>query len=422
MFDSILQQFLNKQFITIVNDTDHEKLAKVVSVVKEKWQEERQKVVYATMVALDPDINEHDPIVMEVNQAIIDHWPTFVNNATTRDTPITYIRAVILEVLLRLSKDDPDFVNLIFFSGNNVIRYYKVGAESVTIKAFLVMLADRLEQMAAGSWKRDLDVAMPKFVEPKYNLKPAESNAINKDVMANQLRAATLHTSQGGENSHVPSGNAVAWGAFFSDRAANGIATVINTSLAGNDELIKGVEKVLQEYVLQIPSFLGEVIGTLKNGQRSLNLKSDLLFWKESLYSSKLTCSYRDLKPVTTATAIAADLASMMPYTYPQSVNFFMRETLLDIIGEDAADKNELTFFELFQSLYDQKQILEKLIPEIAIPDGRMPLLTFFCAIVRNKLQPSDLKKSTGVALDAKITLSQFCKWIFQDFIAIHVI
>lgn len=421
MFDSILQQFLNKQFITTVNDTDHEKLSKVVSAVKEKWQEERQKVIYATMVALDPDINEQDPIVVVVHQAIIDHWPTFVNNTTTRDTPLTYVRAVILEVLLQLSKEDSDFLTLILFAGNNVIRYYKVGAESETIKTFLGALAVKLEQMATGAWQRDLDVALPKFAEPKYRLNPAENNAINKDELVKQLKAATLQTSHGGENPHLPQGNAIAWGTFFSDRASNGIATVINTSLAGNDELINNVEKVLKEYVSQIPLFLSEVIGSLKKGQHSLNLKSDLLFWKESLYSAKFSCSYRDLKPVTAATAMAADLATLMPYTYPQSVNFFMRETLMDVIG-DAAAKNELTFSELFESLNDQKTVLEVLIPEIGIPAGRMPLLTFFSAIIQNKLQPGDLKKATGVSLDAKITLCQFSKWLFQDFMVIKVI
>ena len=98
MVESILQTYLNEQFIKTTEEGNVANLKKVVTELVKILQKRKTKVITYTLVSIDPQISEDDPVVIEVEKIIIKKWPAFKNNVTaTKDKATTYIRAVILE-------------------------------------------------------------------------------------------------------------------------------------------------------------------------------------------------------------------------------------------------------------------------------------------------------------------------------------
>lgn len=107
MTESILQAYLNEQHVNTNDESSVVSLKKAVIDVKKHLTKKKREIIPFTLVALDPKVKDTDPVVQQVENIIIKKWPVFKNSVTaTRDKSTTYIRAVILESLSQLAKDD----------------------------------------------------------------------------------------------------------------------------------------------------------------------------------------------------------------------------------------------------------------------------------------------------------------------------
>ena len=100
MSNSIIHSFLDNQFIKTDEVSHIEGLGKAAGAVQRMLEQKknRLKIIPYTLVALDPTISDNDVIVIEVEGIIIKQWSDFRNSVVkTKDTPIVYIQAVILE-------------------------------------------------------------------------------------------------------------------------------------------------------------------------------------------------------------------------------------------------------------------------------------------------------------------------------------
>jgi GTPase-associated system helical domain len=83
---------------------------------------------------------------------------------------------------------------------------------------------------------------------------------------------------------------------------------------------------------------VGLVNEALERGASGNNLRADLLYWKETLYSPAKKVSCRRLSPDAAATYwVAYDLHKQMTPLHPIRVEFFLRETLGAALGNNAA-------------------------------------------------------------------------------------
>ena len=147
---------------------------------------------------------------------------------------------------------------------------------------------------------------------------------------------------------------------------------------------------------------------------QSLNKRSDLLWWKQALYSPRLDSSYRTLGPLTLAVALAVDLADNVSPIYPRSVDFFLKETLRDVLDEGTDTEVALTeLLEQLQQLPDaEKQLLEDLSNE---NEGRKSLGSCMADIVKDKMNADEFFNHTGLEKDTKIFLGELTVWLFHD-------
>lgn len=418
MTNSILQSFLDNRFIK-ADDPEHiVKLNKAISEVQKLLRKKKPKVISYTLVALDPTISDDEPVVREVESLIIKKWPTFRNSvAKTKDTPIAYIQAVILESLNELSKD-VNMAAIVWHTGCNIVNHYKLAGQEEVLTLFLLKIGKKVEEVGRYNWSI-LENAEIDTIDPiEISLPNVSSGKVAEEALQTHLMAAATQQSVGGENPQWPSNNAAQWPTFFSTRAAQGLSKEINAALSTQNKSLVSISNSIQEYIVSyfsnLKPHLEQVSSSILQSSQSLNKRSDLLWWKQALYSPRLDSSYRTLDPLTIVVAMAVDLADNVSPIHPKSIDFFLKETLRDVLC-DETDK-EVAVAELLdqmKQIFDaKKQLLEDLCNE---NENRKSLGACMADMVKEQMNADEFFKRTGLEKRAKISLGELTVWLFHD-------
>lgn len=418
MTDSIFQSFLDHRFIKTDESENIANLNKAVVELQKRLRKKKEKIIPYTLVALDPTISDDDPIVQEVEALIIKKWSTFRNSvAKTKDTPIAYVQAVILEALNELSKDK-NLAAIIWHTGCNIVSHYKLAGQEEVLTHFLLKIGSKVEEVARNNWSILENAKIDTLDSIDLTLPKVSPGKVAEDALKTHLMAASAQQSVGGENPQWASHNAVQWPSFFSTRAAKGLSKEINAALSTQNKSLTSISNSIQEalssYLADLKPYLEQVSSSILQSSQSLNKRSDLLWWKQALYSHRLDSGYRTLGPLALAVTMAVDLADNVSPIYPKSVDFFLKETLRDVLGDEA--ENEVAVTELLdrlQQLSDaEKQLLEDLCNE---NESRKALGACMADMMKEKINADEFFKRTGLVKRAKISLVELTVWLFHD-------
>lgn len=416
MAETLLQTYLNNQFIKTTEEGNLTNLKKAIAELEKQLQKKRLKIIAYTLVAMDPHISENDPVVVEVEKIIIKKWPAFKNNVTaTKDKATTYIRAVILEALTKLAKD-AEFATLIWLSSRNLIQHYKLHKEENVISSLLQSFFVEKERTAHSIWGLSNEIEIPTFSIPEISI---ESKIASKDFLTKRLHAATgpssmrdgVNEANEEANRYWPSNNHT-WSGDFGDIAGEAIASSMNNVLRGQNKTLSRIKDQINTSLQGLEPFFKQIGLTFLQSANNSNKRSQLLWWKETLYSSSVCKSYRSMDPINSAITMAVDLSSMVDPVYPQSVDFLLKESLKSAQGDQVDVEGTLAELldEALKMEDQEKSLLQSLISN---QEGRKPLGT----ALANKLSgdSSNLFIEIGIEKDVKVTLADFSVWIFHD-------
>ncbi len=374
-------------------------------------------------MALDPTISDNDSIVVEVEDIIIKQWPAFRNSVVkTKDKPISYIQAVILEALNKLSKDI-NLAAIVWHTGCNVMSHYKLAGQEEVLTIFLLEIGKKVEEVARNSWGIVENTQIDSIAQIELAVPKIGQGKVGEDALKGHLLAAAVHSgwaaqAGGGENPHTQAQNNFNWPQFFSERAAQGLSEEINAAfLSQNKSLISilnSIQKSIDTYLSNLKPHLEQVSSSILQSSQSLNKRSDLLWWKQALYSPKLDVGYRKLDPLLLAMVMAIDLADSVSPIYPKSVDFFLEETLRDVLGDEIEKNIVLTeLLEKFTLFSDtEKFLLEKLYDE---SENRKPLGVCISGVLKGEMTADEVFKYTGIEKSTKISLGELTIWLFHD-------
>ncbi|MBV2196422.1 MAG: hypothetical protein KUL78_07970 [Flavobacterium sp.] len=396
----MIQEFLTNNLIQITEDENVDKLLKASVSLEKKLTKSKNKIPTFVLIAFDPEINPTNPDVLDVQQLIIDNWKTFTSNC--KDTPLTYIRAVIFETLEKLSADI-NLANLIWLSSKNIQKYLKLkGKEKDLIIGFLNQIGNKIEEAAIDNYSIS---KTNNLKEIKIELTKLQDVTIDNVKLETSLMAAISHSGwgQGGQNPHW---NDVNWTKFLSKNAANGISEILKSVLVQQNTHIEEKLNKIQESIKNIVTKL------LLNNNNSLNLRTELLWWKEACYSGILKASYKEIPKGLLEIILAIDYSEFIPYIYPQSVNYFLKETHIGITIEE---DNKMKISEILKLIDDKKELLKQYIADSEIESERILLFDFIRGIVFNKFSIKEIKKHLGITETTELTLSEFTLWLFHD-------
>lgn len=423
MIDSILQSFLDHRFIKTDESENISNLNKAVAELQKRLGRKKEKIISHTLVALDPTISDDDPIVQEVEALIIKKWPAFRNSvAKTKDTPIAYVQAVILETLNKLSKDE-NLAAIIWHTGCNIVSHYKLAGQEEVLTHFLLEIGEKVEEVGRRNWSILENAKIDTLDSIELTLPKISQGKVGEAELQGHLKAAAVHSAWanqagGGENPHTQATNNFQWPKFFAERAAKGLSEEINAALSTQNKSLTSISNSIQEalgsYLAGLKPYLEQVSSSILQSSQSLNKRSDLIWWKQALYSHRLDSGYRTLGPLALAVTMAVDLADNVSPIHPKSVDFFLKETLRDVLGDETDKKVAVTeLLEQLQRLSDaEKQLLENLCNE---NESRKSLGACMADMMKEKMNADEFFKRTGLEKRAKISLGGLTIWLFHD-------
>lgn len=412
----MLQEFLDAQLLPITDENYFGKLQKVAESLAKTLQKDKRKILAYTLIVIDPEISIDNPDVKEVKELLTKEWNTFLTNC--KDSPITFIRAVMLEALKTISTD----VNngcLIWLTSRNIYKHYNlIGKEQELISIFLLSLGKQMEKNAINSWTLPTESKLSKL-----SIEIKEITAVTIDRVTLQkmfVWASGPHDKEGNTPFAEPnpywSNSGGNWSYAFAPKAAQAIAQEVNKTLKLQSKELTANQTQIQEVVNK---FLAQMQSEFSQKNGLLQMQTQLLWWKESCYSPSIEDSYRGRLEGFLQLLIAHDYSTLVPHIYPKSVEYFLKETLSGIL-KDERKKNNL--FEILKLITESREEAKNLFPEPVAELGRTSLLAFIKGLVWNKYKLEEFKQYVGFSPDIEISLADLAVWLFNDFQSLKVI
>jgi hypothetical protein len=424
MTETILQTYLNEQHIKTDVSENIESLKKAVTEVGKYLTRKKIKsdIISYTLVALDPMVKDSEPVVLQVETIIIKNWPAFKNSVTaTNDKSTTYVRAVILESLSQLSKDDALTAALVWLTARDVIGHYKLDAEESVINRFLQGLADRAEENGQAAWGISHKPQISEFTGIATSISAVNAAQIDEESLKIHMLDAMVHSgwnsqAEGGKNPHTQGQNNVHWPKFAAEHSAKGITEVVNSALSQQAQSLStissSIQKSMDDYFAQLQPFFEDLNNSMVQSITANNKRSELLWWKQSLHSRSLNASYRSVDQLNAAVCMAHDLAEQVESIYPEGVDYLLREALKDVHGDLAAEEHPLTeWLEGSLSLHENIRSALKAYAEQG--ERRKSLLSAWANALHSG-ETTSFFMETGIDKKAKLTVSDLAVWLFH--------
>ncbi|MGB8192876.1 MAG: GTPase-associated system all-helical protein GASH [Chitinophagaceae bacterium] len=402
------------------NDDIYNKLKQSSEDIADMLVDNPNKIIPFSLVAIDNQITEEEPVLQEIETKISANWQMVRSQFT--EMPVVLYRAVVLQAIEILIHKNAKYAAVIWFTNSDVYRYLNIPhKEAIILKDFLHWIGDTaefeaLKQWTVGDQKTPVSIA-------SFNLKLSKA-AVKTEVkqLEEYLIGASGPSGADGQarpdpNPHWPNA-AQNWSYQFAPKAAKGIATVIDTAFHQQSETIDkhtaSIQKNVGEYLNVVGNNIEKALQAAIQSSLAVERRSQLLWWKETLYSRKLHTSYRHMSKFENAIAMAFDLFDLLPTVFPVSVDYILREAYGQIHGYSGNDVQLGDFFEELAS-GTHKYFLKHYYKQRVLAEGRTDLDSFIEKIIYTKVNVGvEASAALGVTCDKMLTYEDISVWLLH--------
>lgn len=423
--EAVLQRFLNNGLIDVQgDDAKLEKLSLAAKDLAGNLKKTPSKTLNYSLIAFDPDAPEDDPVVQEALTSLQNRWNTYRNTFTS--TPVAVIRAMLLDALLLAAADD-DRVGVCFVaSARNALPLMPAENERKIWADAVRQVERQVDARAETEWAIPESIKAPPFDYdvPKLQAPDVQISKVERPTLSQEMLAAagpTYHNPNKGNvntngNPHWPQANQN-WVWEFGQRSSAAVADAIDKVMNEIEVSQPDLTEPFSKFASAVSSYVDGTLAAVSAATAGLQRRTNLLWWREALYSPSAHQSYRDL-PVTVAAAqMALDLYSSVPLFSPASVSAFLGETVRRLEGAEGSEGR------LVRELVVEAQQHESLAPLrisaaslAAEPEGRGPLLSLIGhANHKDATDESSFRRLTGVPPDAKLDPVAWAGWLFRE-------
>ena len=411
MSDDVLLRFVTKNLIDVKGDDAklgslREAAGDLAGILKKT----PAKTLAFSLAAFDPEVPETDPAVAEAADALRGRWETYVN--TFASTPVAVCRAMLLDALIQAARDNEAVAIGFAVSARNVLPFMEVGGEQEIWAQVVADVEKRVEERTEAEWATPASIDLPEIKLDPITLDESRvsSPQVNRDDLERKLWAAAGpnfitpkdgqdHSTEG--NQHYPNAKEL-WIYEFGVRAATAVGEAI-------DGTIKSLAATVQ---------------AVSGATTGLQRRTDLLWWKEALFSPSARMSYRDIPVAVAAALMAFDMHRQIPAFSPASVAAFLRETVIALPNIDGDRKVPIR--ELVEDVRqsDVLAVLRTGAAElVAAPTGRGPLLALIGhSDVLSQLDDQSFRDLSGVKPDTELSLPDWSVWLLREFQAARTV
>jgi len=218
-------------------------------------------------------------------------------------------------------------------------------------------------------------------------------------------------------NPYWQSNQPTQWLAEFGERMAESVADVIDGVVSKTAVEQADLSEPLRALAASVTDYVDATLKAVSGATAGLQRRTNLLWWKEALFSPNARVSYRDLPPTAAAAQMAFDLHQQVPTFSPASVAAFLFEAVVALPSAEP----EKTF--AIRDLVGEAQTHESLAALrtagsdlIGLPEGRGPVM----ALIAHPDAPAartqaEFLRLTGVPADAQLTLPAWATWVFRE-------
>ena len=425
MNDDILLRFLGKNLIDVGgDDAKLASLRQTADDLSSTLKKAPTKATAFALVAFDPGVPDADPVVAEAADALRKRWETYVN--TFAETPVTVIRAMLLDALTKTALENDAVAVAFAASARNTLPLMEVGEEWEIWSDVVSEVERKIEERAEAEWATPASITLPEIkISPPSPVEMRVSGLkVDSSGLSESFQAAAGPRAQDPQrgafstegNPHFPNENEV-WVFEFGQRAASAVENAIiraveGASVEGSDPL--GMTKNL---LAAIPGHLAATMQAVRSATAGLQRRTNLLWWKEALFSPSTRTSYRDMPNPVAATLMAFDMHRLVPTLSPASVAAFLRETVTALPTVDTEQKTPIrTLVEEAcgaDALADLRTEAGNL---VAAPEGRGPLLALIGhRDVLPQIDDRRFRDLVGAESDTALTLPDWSVWMFRE-------
>ena len=433
MSDDVLLRFLGKGLIDVGgDDAKLGHLRQTARNLSEILKKTPTKASPFALVAFDPDVPSTDPTIAEVAETLQKRWETYVN--TFDGTPVNVFRAMLLDALIRAAGDNDTVAAAFVASARNVLPFMEVGGEREIWAEIVAEVEAKVETRAEREWATPESITVPeiKFEAPSAGEVRISSKKVNGNSLGQKLRVAAGPEFVDPDGSQVgTNGNPYwshnhphHWVYEFGTRTAEAVAEAINQAI-GNLS-VEGIDLsgITEDMKKVMSGHLTTTLQAVSGATAGLQRRTNLLWWKEALYSPIARMSYRDMSTFDAATLMAFDMHRQIPTLSPASVAAFLREAVIALPTSNREQKAPIR--ELVESTHDA-DILSNLRTEagklVTAPAGRGSIL----ALIGHpdavpQIDDRRFRDLVGVKPDIELTLPDWSVWIFRELQAARAI
>jgi hypothetical protein len=402
MQSDFLQKFLDKGLLNL--GEDREKFIYIQSAAQDlakKLLENRQNLVTAASVLLGGELPDDDPIMQLCKDAVTAHWQTYGSRFPAK--PVQLFRATLLQALSSITGPDADVSNsgIIYYTTSGLLPYFGTANDEGIFREFLNGLAQTVEDQAAKSWTlpRSLDSQKIQYGDGVPSAPPVDAK-----ILKELLKNAMGPSGAAGANPNWPSSNSPDWLEFFGNGTANAIGATITNAING----------AIPKIAAQSRSDSQATVKALYEGRGAADHhRTELLYWKEALYSTSKKNSYRLLSTDGAIYWAARDLHARVPHFHPLSVEFFLRETVRSAVGEKEATK-KLSFEQFIAATI--VDIEPKDVTSSNLDGHRLTPLQAIEAAVAKKLDARAAANRTGISAQSPAQRDEIAVHLFRNF------
>jgi hypothetical protein len=425
MNEDVLLRFLSNGLIDVGgDDAKLEKLRATAGDLADFLKKAPSKAAAYALVAFDPQAPADDPVVRETLDALKSRWATYVN--TFSGTPIAIVRAMLLEALARAAAKDERIGVAFTTSARNALPFMEAGDERAIWADVVTAIEERVDARAEAEWATPSSITVPAmdFDVPALQASTVKTARANREHLLERFLAAAgpqYHDPQKGNvatngNPHWPQSQGQ-WNFEFSKRMSEAVGEMIDAVVGKTAVEQADLSEPFRALATSVTDYVDSTLKAVSGATAGLQRRTNLLWWKEALFSSSARMSYRDMPPTAAAAQMAFDLHQQVPIFSPASVSAFLFEA---VVGLPSVER-EKTF--AIRDLVSEAQTHGSLAALrgagadlIGPPEGRGPVM----ALIAHPDAPAaraeaEFRRLTGVPTDAQLTLPAWATWVFRE-------
>ncbi len=285
------------------------------------------KTASFTMVAADPNIAATDPTLDEAMTSLRKQWETVANAFSGR--PVGILRAILLDAVVQAARSDDAIAVAFVNTARNALAYTETSDEAEIWREAVSEIESKVDARAEKEWATPEMIA----VDPlRYTpIAPVsthyEAPLVDRSELQGKIYSAAGPWGPNSPNPHQPQ-SPQAWSNVFAEKMSVVIAEVLDGMADELAPVPVDLSAPLSTLAKAVSAHVDSALANFGAATAGLQRRTNLLWWKEALYSPSAHASYLDLPPFEASALMALDLHEQVPTYSPASVSAFLREAI----------------------------------------------------------------------------------------------